>query len=83
MKKLFLPIAALEMFSSCSATTGGMSDKSVRQLSTVAGCVGGGYLGSHVGSGSGKTLATVVGTVIGCGAGDELGRQINESQESK
>lgn len=79
MKKVILSIIALAMLSACSATTGGMSDRGVRQLSTVAGCVGGGYLGSHIGSGSGKTLATVVGTVIGCGAGDELGRQINES----
>ena len=83
MKKLILPIAALVMLSACSATTGGMSDRSVRQVSTVAGCVGGGYLGSHIGSGSGKTLATVIGTVIGCGAGDELGRQINESNKEQ
>jgi uncharacterized protein YcfJ len=82
MKKAILPIIALVMLSACSATTG-MSDKGVRQFSTVAGCVGGGYLGSHIGSGSGKTLATVVGTVIGCGAGDELGRQINESQKDQ
>ena len=72
MKKLALALVALIGLSACSATTGSMSDKSVRQISTVAGCVGGGYLGSHVGSGSGKTLATIVGAVVGCGAGDEL-----------
>ena len=30
-----------------------------------------------------KALATAIGTVIGCGAGDELGRQINESTKEQ
>ena len=59
----------------CSVTT-----QQQKRLTTVGGCVGGGYLGSHVGSGSGKTAATIVGTLIGCGGGKILGDKITEDK---
>ena len=75
MKKLILIAMAGILLSACSVTT-----QQQKRLTTVGGCVGGGYLGSHVGSGSGKTAATIVETLIGCGGGKILGDKITKDK---
>ena len=51
-------------------------------IGTVAGALGGGFLGSNVGKGKGKTVGTIAGTLLGGYLGNQIGSTLDRADMS-